>query len=116
MDKSVLFWILFGALGFAFALAVQMRVLIALVLRRALKAWNADLDNREKANLVVVQAAARTSDTVEQEPWLQKSVAHLRETYPAPLKQIQIARRFSVLIPVLMIAYLAIGRFSLGVF
>lgn len=115
MDKTILFWILFGALGFAFALAVQMRMLIALVLRRALRAWRHDLEDRARANLAVMSAASSEPLPSDVEEWLEQSAQHLRTTYPAPLNQLRTARRFSTILPSLMVVYLAIGRFALGV-
>ncbi|MEM7639252.1 MAG: hypothetical protein AAF269_09320 [Pseudomonadota bacterium] len=115
MDKTVLFWILFGVLGFGFALAVQMRVMVALVLRRALKAWRSDLEDRVKANSVVVWAAGAKPLPESAKPWLSEAVAHLQATYPMPLNHLRRARKYSIVLPVLLIVLIAIGRFGLGV-
>jgi len=55
---TLIYWGALILLAFAFALAVQMRVMGALVLRRALFAWNTELD-RTKANTAVVWASGR---------------------------------------------------------
>ncbi len=115
MAKITVFWILLGGLGFAFALAVQMRMIIALVLRRALKSWNEDFEDRAKANSVVMLAAASGELTPSIEPEIQAAAAHLRETYPNPLAHLRTARRFSLVTPVLLLALLAAGRTVLGV-
>lgn len=115
MDKTVLFWILFGVLGFGFALAVQMRVMVALVLRRALKAWRTDLEDRAKANSAVVWAAGSKPLPDATKPWLSEAVAHLQATYPMPLNHLRKARRYSTILPVLLIVLVAVGRFGLGV-
>lgn len=115
MDKTVLFWILFGLLAFGFALAVQMRVVVAMVLRRALKAWRVDMEDRIKANAVVVQAANNAPMPETAEPWLSDAAAYLQATYPMPLKHLRTARRYSVILPVLLIVLIVIGRFGLGV-
>ncbi len=115
MEKVVLFWILLGVLGFAFALAVQMRVMTALVLRRALKAWNADLEDRVKANTAVVWAAGTKPLPGDAKPWLSDAVDHLRTTYPNPLRHLQTARRYSVIMPVLVVSLIALGRTVLEV-
>ncbi|MEM9180766.1 MAG: hypothetical protein AAGA89_13710 [Pseudomonadota bacterium] len=115
MDKTVLFWILFGVLGFGFALAVQMRVMVALVLRRALKAWRSDLEDRVKANSAVVWAAGAKPLPESAKPWLNEAVAHLQATYPMPLHHLRRARKYSVVLLVLLIFLIAIGRFGLGV-
>ena len=115
MAKVVVFWIVLGGLAFAFALAVQMRMMIALVLRRALKAWNAAFEDRAKANQVVMLAAApgdleHTSDVEARE-----AATHLRSTYPNPLAHLRTARRYSLITPVLLVLVLAVGRVILGV-
>lgn len=115
MAKIVIFWILLGSLGFAFALAVQMRMMIALVLRRALKAWRPEFEDRVKANAAVV-AAASEAPIPESTPSGQvEAIEHLRSTYPNPLSHLRRARRYSVLTPVLLLALLAVGRTVLGV-
>lgn len=115
MDKTVLFWVVIGVLGFAFALAVQMRVITALVLRRALRAWNTELEDRVKANTAVVWAAGAKPLPDDAKPWLQSAQAHLQETYPNPLAHLRTARRYSVILPVLLVGVLALGRFALGI-
>ena len=115
MDKTVLFWIILGGLGFAFALAVQMRVMVALVLRRALKAWQPAFEDRVKANQAVILAAATEpvpSDTSED---VLTAATHLREVYPMPLSHLRTARRYSTVLPILLLALLCLGRLALGV-
>ena len=116
MDKIVLFWILLGVAGFAFALTVQMRVMIALVLRRALADWSPAFADRVRANAAVVRAAdaAPLSDHISSE--VDAAAAHLRATYPNPLRHLQTARRYSLITPILLIALLAAGRFVLEAF
>ncbi len=115
LDKTLLFWIVVGAVGFGFALAVQMRVVTALVLRRALGAWRTELTDRVKANTAVVWAAGARPMPDETKPWLADAVAHLRETYPNPLKHLRTARRYSIVMPVLLFAILVLGRTVFGV-
>lgn len=115
MAKTVIFWILCGGLAFAFALAVQMRVLIALVLRRALKAWRSVFEDREKANRAVVLAAGALPAESETDADLKAAVEHLRATYPKPLAHLRTARRYSLVTPIFLLALLALGRTVLGV-
>ncbi|MEO1659590.1 MAG: hypothetical protein AAFR51_01275 [Pseudomonadota bacterium] len=122
MAKIVLFWILLGGTGFAFALAVQMRMMIALVLRRALKAWRPVFEDRGLANQAVILAArdeASNEASDEQDADVNGDVhaaaQHLRATYPNPLNHLRTARRYSVVTPVLVLALFAFGRFGLGV-
>ncbi len=117
MTKIVIFWILLGGLGFAFALAVQMRMMIALVLRRALKAWRSDFEDRVKANQAVILAAGPASAaSADLEPALQDAQQHLRDTYPNPLAHLRTARRYSLVTPALLLALVIAGRTVLGVF
>lgn len=110
MDKIVLFWILFGGIAFAFALAVQMRVMIAIVLRRALMARETEL-GRADANAAIMLAAGGKDDRAAQDP----RVLHLVESYPNPLHHLRRARRASIITPVLLFALVLIGRFGIGV-
>ena len=115
MAKVVFFWIVLGGLAFAFALAVQMRMMIALVLRRALKAWNTAFEDRAKANQAVVLAASQAGSGDVLEPEMTAAVTHLRTTYPNPLSHLRTARRYSLVTPVLLVVLLALGRVILGV-
>ncbi|MEL6858981.1 MAG: hypothetical protein AAFO74_11375 [Pseudomonadota bacterium] len=118
MAKIVLFWILLGSTGFAFALAVQMRMMIALVLRRALKAWRPVFEDRGLANQAVILAAsdeASDEQGADANGDVHAAAKHLRTTYPNPLNHLRTARRYSVVTPVLVLALFAFGRFGLGV-
>ena len=115
MAKVVVYWIVLGGLAFAFALAVQMRMMIALVLRRALRAWNAAFEDREKANQAVILAAAPGELDEAFETEIRDAAAHLRTTYPHPLSHLRTARRYSLVTPVLLFLVLAAGRVILGV-
>ena len=113
MMALVWFWIVLGGLGFGFALAVQMRIMIALVLRRALQAWRDGFEHRAAADSVIVNAASQEDASGDQAHLL--GVQHLRTTYPMPLSHLRAARRASYLLPPLMLVWLALGRFGLGV-
>ncbi len=115
MDKTVLFWIVLGSLGFAFVLAVQMRVITAMVLRRALKAWRPALEDRLKANQAVILAAAATPVPGDTDTDIADAAAHLRSVYPMPLGHLRTARRYSILLPILLLGLLGLGRLVLGV-
>ncbi len=115
MDKTILFWILVGGLGFAFALAVQMRIIVALVLRRALRDWREDLGDRVLANQAVVLAASKDTPTTAGDAAIASAAEHLRATYPNPLGHLRTARRYSTLLPVLLIGVLVLGRLTWGV-
>ena len=105
---TVGFWILIGGLGFALALAVQMRMMIALVLRRALFAGQPGL-SPASANALVVQAAD-LDETSSAE------ARDLAATYPAALSHLRTARRACTVIAVMIVAALLAGRYILKVF
>ena len=115
MDKTVLFWVLIGGLGFALALALQMRVITALVLRRALKAWREEFADRVSANAAVVAAANKAPIAEALAPLAREAAQHLRDTYPNPLAHLRTARRYSMILPILLLGVLALGRLVWGV-
>ena len=116
MEKVVVFWIVFVVIAFAFALAVQMRMMIAIVLRRALKAWKPELEDQVMANGAVIMAANGTRlEEAEAELIQREAAAYLVQTYPDPLRHLRLARRKSVMAPSLLVIWLAVGRFALGV-
>lgn len=100
---DVAFWIIGGVLAFGFALAVQMRVMIAVVLRRALTA----LFGESSAHTTAVREATIGSRA-------SKESQHLLETYPRPLAHMRLARRWSLIFPVLLLALIAARRFTNG--
>ena len=113
MTAIILFWIVLGGLGFGLALAIQMRILTALVLARALKAWRTGLAPHMLANMAVRAAASRVDPVGD--PLHIEAVEHLRATYPQPLSHLQTARRACWLLPAGILLWLALGRFIFGV-
>ena len=98
---TLIFWITFGVLGFAFALAVQMRVIIGVIVARALRARDESLDI-PTSRLAMVKAG--NGDTGED------AVDHIHATYPAQVRQLRLARKVSTVIPFLILGVLIIGR------
>ena len=101
MALTVGFWIVLGVLGFALALAVQMRLMIGVVVARALRARDPALEIAA-SRLAVVKAA--NGETGEPE------IDHINTTYPAQVRQLQLARRVSTVLPILILALLILGR------
>lgn len=101
MFTTVLFWVLLGLAGFAFALAVQMRLMIGVVVARALRARDKTLEIAP-SRLAVVKAGNGEAGTPE--------VDHILATYPAQVRQLQLARRISMVTPVLFVLILIAGR------
>jgi len=111
----IIYWTLVVLAVFAFALAVQMRVMIGTVLRQALVARAPEIDAGQ-ANAAISWAAGRVDVPSDAEDWLSPQVSHLREEYPRPLGHLRIARRWCVVGPMLVVLLVAIGRFRLGLF
>lgn len=101
MLATVFFWILLGLLGFAFALALQMRVMIGVVVARALRARDETLEIAA-SRLAMVKAG--NGETGED------AVDHIHATYPAQVRQLRLARRVSTITPVLILVLLLVGR------
>lgn len=101
MALTVLFWILLGLTGFAFTLAVQMRIMIGVVVARALRARDSALGIRQ-SRLAVVLAG---NDEPGDEP-----VQHILTTYPAQVRQLRLARRITQITPALLIILIVSGR------
>jgi hypothetical protein len=102
-----LFWILLGLSLFAFVLAVQMRMIISVALRRALAAQFGGLPTDTPYRLAIVEATTPAPAS--------EAARHLAATYPAPLSHLRLARRACLIAPVLILAILIIGRVFLGV-
>jgi|TARA_R110002020_G_scaffold399971_1_gene609891 hypothetical protein len=103
----IVFWILLGLAVFAFALAAQMRMIISVALRRALSAKFGGLPTDVEYRLAVVEAASPAQAS--------EAAIHLAKTYPNPLSHLRLARRASLIAPVLILLLLIIGRLALGV-
>lgn len=106
----VIFAIICGLLAFIAALAVQMRIMVALVLRRALAAWNGLYVDRVRANEAVVGAASDTFDPAAADGEIVAAVKYLRAEYPLPLAHLKLARRASVFVPLGLLLAVICGR------
>ncbi len=112
MVQTILFWTLVGSLAFGFALGVQMRVMVALVLRKALEAANESLSEAE-ARQIVVRAANRLRPG-EADPG--PDVTYLRQTHPGAVGHLRLARKATRILPAFVFLLLVIGRKFMGVF
>ena len=102
-----LFWILLGLGLFALVLAVQMRMIVSVALRRALAAKFGGLPTDTAWRLAVVEAAAPSPAS--------EAALHLAHTYPAPRAHLRLARRACLTAPLFILLVLAAGRLVLGV-
>ena len=101
-------WIVLGLVGFLFLLAVQMRMLISVSLRRAL-AEKFGGDYRSADYRAAVRATAAPAPEGEH-------AAFLIETYPLPLSHLRLARRVTYTAPMAILLVLAWLRFGLRAF
>ena len=101
MLGQALFWTVFAALCFAFALAVQMRIVLGVIVARALRAREERLDIAP-SRLAMVRAAngERGDDLTD----------HIHATYPEQVRQLRLARKVSVITPVLIVITVALWR------
>ena len=107
MTGTILFWTCLALAAFAFALAVQMRVMVALVLRKALAAKYGGEANGSEYRDAVLQAANDAPESTEAQ--------HIIDTYPRPLSHIRLARLVCLVAPPALFVILLAGRFVLGV-
>ncbi len=105
---EVVLFILLGLTGFALLLALQMRWLISMALRRGL----AEKFGGQYTDVRYRQGVADAGRLVSH---LEES-AYLNETYPKQLSQLKLARQVSIYCLPVIIALLAILRFGLDAF
>jgi hypothetical protein len=101
MAAAFLLWTVFAALCFAFALAIQMRIILGVIVARALRARDETLGIKA-SRLAMVRAGngERDDDLTD----------HIHATYPEQVRQLRLARKVSVITPLLIIATLVLWR------
>ncbi|MDX1293027.1 MAG: hypothetical protein R3265_09465 [Hyphomonas sp.] len=105
---AIALFVLLGLTVFALLLALQMRWMIAVALRRALTEKFGGLPSDAEYRQGVADAGRRVSHT--------DIATHLNETYPSQLGQLRLARRVSVYALPVIIGLLVILRFGLEAF
>lgn len=105
---TVLFWILAVTIVFAIALAAQMRMMISVVLRRALAAKFGGQPGNVEYRAAILSLGRGEADTEERK--------YLEAEYPRPLAHMKLARRVSMAGPLALLIVVAIGRFGLQAF
>ena len=95
------FWTIFAALCFAFALAIQMRIVLGVVVARALRARDETLDIAPSRLAMVRAGNGESGDDLTD---------HIHSTYPEQVRQLRLARKVSVVTPVLIVITVAIWR------
>lgn len=103
----IVFWTLAVVLAFAILLAAQMRVLVSIVLRRALAARFGGQPN-DSAYRVAIYDAGRVAPQGEY-------ALYLSTEYPRPVAHLALARRVALIAPALLLLVVLAGRFVFGV-
>lgn len=105
---TVIVMILAGLVGFAFALAVQMRLMISAVLRQALAAKFGGMPGDAAYRQAVVQAG----NEAPQSP----HALYLMSEHPLPLSHLRIARKATVWTLPVLFGLLVFLKFGLEAF
>ncbi|MEL7452924.1 MAG: hypothetical protein AAGJ50_06080 [Pseudomonadota bacterium] len=109
MSAGVSAWILFGLVAFALALAVQMRIMIGVVVARALRAKMPDLSVAASRRAVVKAADGKPGEAASE---LEPAIAHIHQAYPEQVRQLRLARGSCRVAPALLILCVAAIRFA----
>jgi hypothetical protein len=104
----IVFWVLAAILGFAILLAAQMRMLLSIVLRRALAAKFGGKHTDTAYRTAIYDAGRIPPDN--------EHTRYLSTEYPKPLAHLQLARRVALVAPALLLLLVLTGRYGLGVF
>lgn len=102
----IAFWILATLLGFAILLAAQMRMLVSIVLRRALAARFGG-NHTDTQYRTAICEAGRTAPASEH-------ARYLAEEYPNPVAQLTLARRVALFAPALLLLLALAARYLAG--
>ncbi len=114
MDQTIVFWIVLGVVGFGLALALQMRFMVAKVLAISVAAQYPELHHNDVR--AVVLASPLADAPVEFSAELSAVRNQLREQHPGAVGHLARARRWSVILPFVVLVIAAFGRFKLAAF
>lgn len=103
---TIFFWTLLAAVAFAILLAAQMRILLSIALRRALAARFGG-KHTDPAYRSAIYLAGRGEPDIDE-------AKYLYTEFPRPLAHLTLARRVSLVAPVLLLGVFLFGRFGLG--
>lgn len=102
----IVFWTLSVILAFAILLAAQMRMLLSIVLRRALAAKFGG-NHTDPQYRAAIYDAGRTAPGSEH-------ARYLAAEYPDPVSQLTLARRVALIAPALLLVLVLAARYLLG--
>jgi hypothetical protein len=103
----IVFWILAALLGFAILLAAQMRMLLSIVLRRALAAKFGGKHTDAAYRTAIYDAGRAAPDGPH--------TLYLSTEYPKPLAHLALARRVALIAPGVLLLLVLTARYGLGV-
>lgn len=103
---TIVFWTLAALLAFAILLAAQMRMLVSIVLRRALAARFGG-NHTDTEYRTAIYDAGRTAPESEH-------ARYLSAEYPNPVAQLTLARRVALVAPALLLLHVLAARYLLG--
>ena len=103
----VLFWVLTALLAFAILLAAQMRMLLSIVLRRALAARFGGKHTDTAYRTAIYDAGRAEPDS--------QHAHYLPTEYPNPVAHLVLARRVALVAPGLLLILVLAGRYAFGV-
>lgn len=103
----IVFWTLAALLAFAILLAAQMRMLLSIVLRRALAAKFGG-EHTDTEYRTAIYDAGRTAPDSEH-------ARYLSTEYPNPVAHLVLARRVALIAPGLLLILVLTARYGLGV-
>jgi hypothetical protein len=103
----IVFWVLAAILGFAILLAAQMRMLLSIVLRRALAAKFGG-KHTDAAYRTAIYDVGRVAPDSEH-------TRYLSTEYPTPIAHLTLARRVALIAPGLLLLLVLGARYGLGV-
>jgi len=103
----IVFWTLAALLAFAILLAAQMRMLLSIVLRRALAAKFGGKHTDAAYRTAIYDAGRSVPENTH--------VVYLSTEYPKPIAHLTLARRVALVAPALLLILFVAGRYGLGV-
>ncbi len=114
MDQVIVFWIVLGVTGFGWALALQMRMMVAKVLAISVAAQYPQVHHNDiravvRASPLAVAPAGFSAELKGMRDWV-------RERHSGAVGHLARARRWSVILPVVVLVLAVVGRFKLGAF
>ena len=102
---TITFWTLLGLVGFVLFLALQMRFLIMSTLKRVVVEYlKLDESNPQDRQTLERWVQANRNNTPGADKKTKDAIEHMNTHYPRPLSHLKLARRTSLVGPLLILA------------